>query len=369
MKIGSVEIVPPFALAPMAGMTDTAFRRLVKRRGGCGLVVTEMVSSEGLVRGIDRTLEYAEYTEEERPVSVQIFGGDPEKMAAAARVVESMGADIVDVNMGCPVPKIAKHNAGCSLMREPEHAAEVIRAMARAVKIPVTVKMRAGWDAGEINAPELARRMEDAGAAAVAVHGRTAAQSYSGSSDWDLITKVASGVSIPVIGSGDCTEPAQVVRRLQNGAVSGVLVGRGALRNPWIFQQAADEAAGREARTISPQERAAFLLEYINLLLAERVDEAIGFRHLAPGTTGQAHPGARSRERWVINKLRALNSWYTKGLDNGSHLRVAVNSAESIPHLREIIQSFFDSSESPVPLAASTSVAFDTTSSSGLTIA
>ena len=147
MKIGAIDLSPPFALAPMAGMTDTAFRRLVKRRGGCGLVVSEMVSSEGLVRGIDRTLEYAEYTEEERPVSIQIFGGDPEKMAAAAQIVEGMGADIVDVNMGCPVPKIAKHNAGCSLMREPEHAASLVSAMARAVKIPVTVKMRAGWDA------------------------------------------------------------------------------------------------------------------------------------------------------------------------------------------------------------------------------
>ena len=123
MKIGTVDLAPPFALAPMAGMTDTAFRRRVKRRGGCGLVVTEMVSSEGLVRGIDRTLEYAEYTEEERPVSIQIFGGDPQKMAAAAQIVEGMGADIVDVNMGCPVPKISKHNAGCSLMREPAHAA------------------------------------------------------------------------------------------------------------------------------------------------------------------------------------------------------------------------------------------------------
>ena len=126
MKIGTVSLDQPFALAPMAGMTDTAFRRLVKRRGGCGLVVTEMVSSEGLVRGIDRTLEYAEYTEEERPVSIQIFGGDPQKMADAAQIVEGMGADIVDVNMGCPVPKIAKHNAGCSLMREPEHAQSVV---------------------------------------------------------------------------------------------------------------------------------------------------------------------------------------------------------------------------------------------------
>ena len=195
MKIGNVDLAPPFGLAPMAGMTDTAFRRLVKRRGGCGLVVTEMVSSEGLVRGIDRTLEYAEYTEEERPVSIQIFGGDPEKMASAAQIVEGMGADIVDVNMGCPVPKIAKHNAGCSLMREPEHAQQVISAMTKAVRIPVTVKMRAGWDEHQINAPELARRLQDAGAAAVTVHGRTAAQSYSGFSDWSLIGRVAEGVA------------------------------------------------------------------------------------------------------------------------------------------------------------------------------
>src|SRR5690349_16517990 len=164
MKIGQVELPSPFAVAPMAGMTDSAFRRLVKRKGGCGLVVTEMVSSEGLVRGIDRTLEYAEYTEEERPVSIQIFGGDPDKMAAAAQIVEGMGADIVDVNMGCPVPKIAKHNAGCSLMREPEHAQSIVSAMVKAVKIPVTVQMRAGWNDNSRNAPELARRVQDAGA-------------------------------------------------------------------------------------------------------------------------------------------------------------------------------------------------------------
>lgn len=244
MKIGPVSLDHDYALAPMAGMTDTAFRRLVKRIGGCGLVVTEMVSSEGLVRGIDRTLKYAEYTEAERPVSIQIFGGDPTKMASAAQIVERMGADIVDVNMGCPVPKIAKHNAGCSLMRNPSHAATVVRSMSKAVSIPVTVKMRAGWDDDTINAPTMARMMEDSGAAAVAVHGRTAKQSYKGSSDWSLIDKVASTVSIPVFGSGDCVTPEQVVDRVSNSEVSGVLVGRGALRNPWIFHQAQEMAAG-----------------------------------------------------------------------------------------------------------------------------
>jgi len=345
MKIGSIDLAQPFALAPMAGMTDTAFRRLVKRRGGCGLVVTEMVSSEGLVRGIDRTLEYAEYTEEERPVSIQIFGGDPQKMADAAQIVEGMGADIVDINMGCPVPKIAKHSAGCSLMREPAHAAAIVGAMAKAVRIPVTVKMRAGWDANAINAPELARRVEDAGAAAVTVHGRTAAQSYTGFSDWDLIGAVAAGVGIPVFGSGDCVEPQQMIDRLRDTGVRGVLVGRGALRNPWIFEQALALAEGRPSREISHAERAEFLLEYIDLLLHERVDEAAGFRHVAPGQEAEAPAPVRGRERWVINKLRALNSWYTKGLDNGSHLRVAINSAESIAQLRELVEEFFGSDQ------------------------
>ena len=324
MKIRNIELSSPFAVAPMAGMTDTAFRRLVKRHGGCGLVVTEMVSSEGLVRGIDRTLEYAEYTEEERPISIQIFGGDPDKMAAAAQIVEGMGADIVDVNMGCPVPKIAKHNAGCSLMREPAHAASVIGAMAKAVKIPVTVKMRAGWNDDDRNAPTLARMVQDAGAAAIAVHGRTAAQSYSGLADWDLVTRIASEMTIPVFGSGDCIEPQQIVDRLRSG-VGGVLVGRGVLRNPWILAQAADLIAGRPARPIALEDRGRFLLDYIDLLLHERVDETRALTH----------------DRWVINKMRALASWYTKGLDNGSHFRTAVNTTDSLPSLRDTIGAFF----------------------------
>jgi tRNA-dihydrouridine synthase B len=338
MKIGSVALPSPFVVAPMAGMTDTAFRRLVKRQGGCGLVVSEMVSSEGLVRGIDRTLEYAEYTEEERPVSIQIFGGDPAKMAAAAQIVEGMGADIVDVNMGCPVPKISKHNAGCSLMREPVHAASVVEAMVKAVRIPVTVKMRAGWNDRSRNAPELARRVQDAGAAAVTIHGRTAEQSYKGTADWDLVADVAARLDIPVLGSGDCVEPEQIVERLQGG-VSGVLVGRGVLRNPWILAQAADIAAGKPPRTVTPRERGEFLLEYIELLLDERLDERAGFRHVAPGTV-EAAP-ARGRERWVINKIRALCSWYSKGFDGGSQFRVRVNGCDSIVELRAIVDEFF----------------------------
>ena len=338
MKVGSIELPSPFVVAPMAGMTDTAFRRLVKRHGGCGLVVTEMVSSEGLVRGIDRTLEYAEYTEEERPVSIQIFGGDPPKMAQAARIVQDMGADIVDVNMGCPVPKIAKHNAGCSLMREPDHAARVVEAMVSAVDIPVTVKMRAGWTDKDRNAPTLARMVQAAGAAAITIHGRTAEQSYSGYADWELVSRVAQDLRIPVFGSGDCVEAEQIVERMQTG-VSGVLVGRGVLRNPWILAQAADLAAGGEPRLITMRERGQFLLDYIDLLLDQR-DEPQGFRHVAPGSLEMSAP-AKGHERWVINKLRALCAWYSKGLDSGSHLRVSINSAESVAQVRRLVDEFF----------------------------
>ena len=338
MKIGNIELDSPFVVSPMAGMTDTAFRRLVKRQGGCGLVVSEMVSSEGLVRGIDRTLEYAEYTEEERPVAIQIFGGEPAKMAEAARVVEAMGANIVDVNMGCPVPKIAKHHAGCSLMREPHHAAEIIAAMTKAVKIPVTVKMRKGWDDGEVNAPELAKRVEGAGASAIAVHGRTAQQSYSGFADWDVVAEIARSVSIPVFGSGDCIEPEDIVTRMQSG-VSGVFVGRGVLRNPWILAQARDLMAGRPARQITDEDRGRFLLDYMALLQAEQKGEQDGFRHLVAQSTP---PRAEaSKERWVVNKLRALCTWYTKGFDGGAQFRIGVNSAKSVAEVEELIAGFF----------------------------
>jgi tRNA-dihydrouridine synthase B len=203
--------------------------------------------------------------------------------------------------------------------------------------------MRAGWDDGNVNAPSMARMMEDAGAAAVAVHGRTAKQSYSGESDWGLIRRVAAEVTIPVLGSGDCVTPEQMVDRSRT-AVAGVLVGRGALRNPWIFQQAAALAAGNTVPAVSLAERGRFLLEYIDLLLREGLDESRGFRHHAPGMgprrTRPARP-ARSHERWVVNKLRALGSWYTKGIHGGSGLRTAINCAASVEELRAVIRRFF----------------------------
>jgi tRNA-dihydrouridine synthase B len=285
-------------------------------------------------------------------------------MAAAAQVVESRGADIVDINMGCPVPKIAKHQAGCSLMRDPAHAASIVAAIAKAVKIPVTVKMRAGWNEREVNAPDLARRAEDAGAAAVAVHGRTAAQAYHGLANWDLIARVAEAVKIPVFGCGDLVEAEQILDRLRHTPVAGVLVGRGILRNPWLFAQAADLLAGRPARDISPQDRGRFLMEYIDLLVAEGPggewppatrglktpgdDDALSW---SPGSLdpGKAARYARtSHHRLVVNKLRALCGYFTKGFDGGSHLRVAVNQAPSVAELRALIERFFETDPGPV---------------------
>ena len=357
IRLGTLTVSPPFGLAPMAGLTDSAFRRLVKRQGGCGLVMTEMVSAEGLVRGQDRTLEYAAFTEEERPIAVQIFGADPARMAAAAEVVESIGADAVDVNMGCPVSKVIRGNAGCRLMREPARAAAIVAAMARAVRIPVTVKMRSGWDDTSIVAPDFAKRMEEAGAAAVTVHGRTGTQGYRGSSDWGVIASVARAVVIPVLGNGDCVEAAQLVDRFRETGVAGVLVGRGAVRNPWLLAQAEDVAAGKPARTIPGAERARFLLEYIDLLLEGAAAEPEGFRRRV-SDTGHKRPGRRrsrrtedpgpapagGRERWAIGKVRALTAWYTKGLEGGSHVRAAINRAAAIGEVRDVLQEFFEGS-------------------------
>jgi tRNA-dihydrouridine synthase B len=260
--------------------------------------------------------------------------------------------------MGCPVPKIAKHNAGCSLMKEPEHAAAIVAAMVKAVKIPVTVKMRAGWNDRLVNAPELARMVEAAGASAVAVHGRTAEQAYHGSADWELIGRVARAVSIPVLGCGDLLEPRQILERLRTTPVAGVLVGRGILRNPWLFAQAADLLAGREPRPVTMEDRGRFLLDYIDLLEAEGPPGTVledggevAAGGAGPGGTPRVErpPQGRRRsqaprvsyDRWIVNKLRALCGYYTKGFEGGGTLRVAVNQAPGVFALRALITEYF----------------------------
>jgi tRNA-dihydrouridine synthase len=215
------------------------------------------------------------------------------------------------------------------------------------VRIPVTVKMRAGWNDSSRNAPDLARRVRDAGAAAVTIHGRTAEQSYTGLADWELVARVADSLDIPVFGSGDCVEPEQIMDRLRSG-VSGVLVGRGVLRNPWILAQASALARGEPLPVITMADRGQFLRDYLRLLLNERVGEEAGFRHLAPGAGSDEHQPAQGRERWVINKLRALCAWYTKGIEGGAALRVAINTAGSIGQVLDLIDQYFD----PAPAAA-----------------
>ena len=259
-------------------MTDTAFRRLVKRHGGCGLVVTEMVSSEGLVRGIDRTLEFAEYTEEERPVSIQIFGGDPEKMADAAQIVEGLGANIVDVNMGCPVPKIAKHNAGCSLMREPEHAASVIAAMTKRVKIPVTVKMRAGWNDAVhqcARAGQARRGRRRVGGCRARAHRGAVLLRAIRLGPHRSCCRVGedSGASARAIASSP--------RRSSSGwAPASAVCWSGAaccaIRGFWRRQPILRRAV--RAREVTLEDRGHFLLDYMELLLHEGEEEAEGFQ-------------------------------------------------------------------------------------------
>jgi nifR3 family TIM-barrel protein len=236
VMIGSVRIDTPLVLAPMAGVTNHAFR-LLCRRNGAGLVVTELLSSHAIHYKNAKTYGMFDWTDEERPVSVQLFGGDPALMAEAARVVEEFGADIVDLNMGCWVPKVAKTGAGAALMKDVCLAADVIRAMVRAVKIPVTVKVRSGWESRETTAIEFAQRAQDAGAQAIAVHARYASQGFTGQADWSVIRRVKDVVTIPLFGNGDVTTPQEALRMIQETGCDGVMIGRGAMGNPWIFAE------------------------------------------------------------------------------------------------------------------------------------
>jgi tRNA-dihydrouridine synthase B len=242
IKLGNVEISPATALAPMEGITDAQFRRMVRACGGCGLTVTEFVNCEGLARDVGKVWQKALPGEEERPASVQIYGRSPERIAKAAAMCEQRGAQIIDLNMGCPAKQVVSGNAGCALMKEPELCCEIFRQVRSAVSIPVTVKMRLGWNMHQLNALEIAKMAQEEGLCMVAVHGRTREEAYRGHSHWEMIRPISEALSIPVLVNGDILTRADAKLALEQSGAAGIMVGRGLLRNPWLLRQIDDEA-------------------------------------------------------------------------------------------------------------------------------
>jgi tRNA-dihydrouridine synthase B len=299
MKIGPIQLSNPILFAPLAGITNLPMRLLAKS-AGCGLVYTEMISANGLVHGAAKTWQLLASTPEERPVAVQIFGSDPTLLAEAARRVETAGADIVDINCGCAVKKILKSGSGVALMRDPHKAELLLRAVRAAVFIPLTIKMRTGWDASGTEALTLARIAQDCGVDAVALHPRTARQGFSGHADWSLIGRLKTVLDIPVIGNGDITCAEDALRMMAQTGCDAVMVGRAAIGNPFIFEQIGDLLAGRPVRTPTPAERFRIMHRYVEA---------------ATGYLG---------EKSACFMLRSRLGWFAKGLPQASQFRSAI---------------------------------------------
>ncbi len=321
MRIGHLEFEVPVFLAPMAGVTDTSYRILAHRMG-CPLCCAEMVSIQGIHFRNEHTLAMLQTEQEERPISMQIFGPDPEGAAEAAAYVEDLGtADILDFNMGCPAPKIVKNGEGSALMREPEKAERILRAIRRAVKMPFTVKMRKGWDDQHVNVVEMAKRAEQAGVDAITVHGRTREQFYSGRADWDIIAEVKKAVRIPVIANGDIRTCGDLDAIREHTGADAVMVGRAAQGNPWIFRQMVHYwKTGESLPEPTLTERTDLLLQHLDLLLQHK-GEYIGIR-----------------------EMRKHAAWYTKGLVHGAELRKRFNQAESREDFRRITEQLLGGS-------------------------
>jgi nifR3 family TIM-barrel protein len=321
VKIGPYTLPNRWILAPMAAVSEMPFRRIALELGA-GLAPTELVSAQGLFRLSARTLRYLRYDPKiENPYPVQIFGGEPDAMARAAQVAKERGAQIIDINMGCPVPKVTRNAAGSALLCNPRLAGDIVRAIIAATGLPVTVKIRSGWDSQSINCAQVAQELEQAGAAAVALHARTRAQGYSGHADWSLIRQVKQAVSIPVIGNGDVTSVALAHRMIDETGCDAVMIGRGALGYPWIFR----ELLGGPPPT--PAERAALICRHFNEHL-EFVAE-----------------GREPSERAGVHSFRRHLGWYTHGLRGAVVFRSRVNQLESAESVRETIAAFFSQAE------------------------
>ena len=313
MNIGNIELSAPLALAPMAGITDLPFR-LICRRLGCGMTVSEMVSAKGLLYKNVKTTEMLRIDDGERPTAIQLFGSVPAELAEAARMVEASGADMIDFNMGCPVPKIVNNGEGSALMKNPQLAHDILAAMVKAVKIPVTVKFRAGWDDNNRNAVEIARAVEAAGVSAVAVHGRTRQQFYEGKADWSIIADVKQAVKVPVFGNGDIFTVADGLRMLEQTGCDGFMIARGAQGNPWIFSQIL-----HYFETGEHQEKPSF--EEVRRMILRHARMMIEFKGEYTG----------------IHEMRKHTAWYTAGYPHSSRLRAAVNTVESLEQLEKLL--------------------------------
>jgi nifR3 family TIM-barrel protein len=317
LHIGNTLIQPAHILAPMAGITDTVFRRFIKRLGGCGLIMTEFVSSEGMLRQSFRSQRYLDYAEEERPICAQVFGADPNHLAEAAGRIEDLGFDLVDLNLGCPAKKVVKCG-GSGLLRDLPLLEKILRAIRAAVKIPFTIKLRSGWSDKEIVAVGVARLAEDCGVDAVAVHPRTREQGYSGRARWEITQQVKQAVHIPVIGNGDVFKPEDALALRVETGCDAVMIGRAAAQNPWIFRQLAEFLSTGTYRQPDDADRYELIRTYYDLLVAEETPGALG-------------------------KMKQFASWFTHGVRNGTVLRRQVHSARETYEVLERVDGFFAS--------------------------
>ncbi len=305
IEIGSCKLATNLILAPMSGVTNSSFRRLIygENPGSIGLLVTEFISIEGLVRGNEQSIRMMRFRDSEGPISIQIFGHSIDSMVRAAQMVEATGADIIDINCGCPAPKVVKRGGGCELMRQPGHLEKMLRAVRRAVTIPLTLKIRSGWDEKSINAMDIAVMAEDCGVEMLAVHGRTRQTLYRGEADWDIVADIAERLSIPVIGSGDvvCVETAR--QRLERG-VAGLMIGRRALSNPWIFDEIRAGIEGRTFTAPGELETPAVLRRYLSILREELPERSIlgRMKQFTSQVTRRVHGSTPARRSMCIAK-------------------------------------------------------------------